>query len=47
MDFIVLPYGIKSPLSTEYNATFVSKVSNITAKLLNKLNNLDNYIICP
>ena len=30
MDFIVLPYSIKSPLSMEYNATSVSKIPNTT-----------------
>ena len=34
MDFIVLPYGIKSPLSMEYNATFVSKIANITNQII-------------
>ena len=47
MNFIVLPYGVKSPLFNEYNTTFVSKISNITAKLLNKLNKLNYHIISP
>ena len=28
MNFIVLPYSIKSPYSMEYNATFVSNIPN-------------------
>ena len=34
MNFIVLPYSIKSPYSIEYNATFVSNIPNITNQIV-------------
>ena len=35
MDFIVLPYSIESPIITEYNATPISKIPNITNQIVN------------
>ena len=35
MDFIVLPYSVKSHLFTEYNASPVSKIPNITNQIIN------------
>ena len=34
MDFIVLLYSVKSPLSMEYNATSVSKIPNTTGQIV-------------
>ena len=47
MDFIVLLYSIKSPLSMEYNVTSVSKIPNITNQLIEKvhLDDLDLYVV--
>ena len=35
MNFIVLPYSLKRPLFTEYNASPVSKIPNITNQIVN------------
>ena len=45
MNFIVLPYSIKSPYSMEYNATLVSNIPNKINQTMKQLNNLQKCII--